>query len=113
MLIKFGLSDTNHQRGRQKLNLSIIVLEIVLTRAALAFHNLFMDMGCVFDINTVHKTVEKLTFQAGCLEKDNSLCSLAYYGRNEFKSLSSSFLCLLLFAVLFPIFTNLLPISKS
>ena len=23
-----------------------------------------MVMGCVFDINTVHKTVEKLTFQA-------------------------------------------------
>ena len=39
-------------------------LEIVITRAAPAFHNLFMVMGCVFDINTVHKTVEKLTFQA-------------------------------------------------
>ena len=37
-------------------------LEIVLTRAAPAFDNLFM--GCVFNINTVHKTVEKLTFQA-------------------------------------------------
>ena len=36
-------------------------LEIVITRAAPAFHNLFMVMGCVFDINTVHhKTVEKL-----------------------------------------------------
>ena len=40
-------------------------LEIVITRAAPAFHNLFMVMGCVFDINTVHhKTVEKLTFHA-------------------------------------------------
>ena len=38
------------------------VLEIVFTRAAPAFDNLFM--GCVFNINTVHKTVEKLTFQA-------------------------------------------------
>ena len=28
------------------------------------FHKLFMVMGCVCDINTVHKTVEKLTFQA-------------------------------------------------
>ena len=36
----------------------------------------------------------------------NSLCSRAYYGRNEFKSHSSSFLFLLLFAVLFPIFSN-------
>ena len=35
---------------------------IVFTRAAPAFDNLFM--GCVFNINTVHKTVEKLTFQA-------------------------------------------------
>ena len=39
-------------------------LEIVINRAAPAFHNLFMVKGCVFDINTVHKTVEKLTFQA-------------------------------------------------
>ena len=39
------------------------LLEIVFTRAAPAFHNLFMVMGCVFDINTVHKTIEKLTFQ--------------------------------------------------
>ena len=45
--------------------------------------------------------------------KNNSLCSRAYYGRIEFKSLSSSFLFLLLFAVLFPIFSNLFPISKS
>ena len=42
----------------------ILKLEIVITRAAPAFHKLFMVMGCVFDINTVHKTVEKLTFQA-------------------------------------------------
>ena len=41
-----------------------IILEIVITRAAPAFHKLFMVMGCVFDINTAHKTVEKLTFQA-------------------------------------------------
>ena len=39
-------------------------LEIVITRAPPAFHKLFMVMGCVFDINTVHKTVEKLTIQA-------------------------------------------------
>ena len=39
-------------------------LEIVITRAAPAFHKLFMGMGCVFDINTVHTTVEKLTLQA-------------------------------------------------
>ena len=42
----------------------LIKLEIVITRAAPAFHKLFMVMGCVLDINTVHKTVEKLTFQA-------------------------------------------------
>ena len=36
-------------------------LEIVFTRVAPAFHNLFM--GCVFNITTVHKTVEKLTFK--------------------------------------------------
>ena len=41
-----------------------VKLEIVITRAAPAFHKLFMVMGCVFDINTVHKTVENLTFQA-------------------------------------------------
>ena len=39
-------------------------LEIVITRAAPDFHKLFMVIGCVFDTNTVHKTVEKLTFQA-------------------------------------------------
>ena len=39
-------------------------LEIVITRATPAFHNLFVVMGCVFNINTVHNTVEKLTFQA-------------------------------------------------
>ena len=33
------------------------MLEIVFPRGAPAFHKLFM--GCVFDINTVHKTVEK------------------------------------------------------
>ena len=43
---------------------TIFKLEIVITRAAPAFHKMFMVMGCVFDINTVHKTVEKLTFQA-------------------------------------------------
>ena len=40
------------------------ILEIVITRAAPAFHNRFMVMGCVFDINTVHETIETLTFQA-------------------------------------------------
>ena len=38
----------------------MLKLEIVITRAAPAFHKLFMVMGCVFDTNTVHKTVEKL-----------------------------------------------------
>ena len=41
----------------------------MITRAAPAFYKLFMVMGCVFDINTVHKTVEKLTFQ--CRSKGN------------------------------------------
>ena len=44
--------------------IALSILEIVIIRAAPAFHNLFMVMSCVFDINTVHKTVEKLTFQA-------------------------------------------------
>ena len=48
----------------QTANVSFIKPEIVIPRASPAFHNLFMVMGCVFDINTVHKTVEKLTFQA-------------------------------------------------
>ena len=53
------------QLARTSLSSSVsIKLEIVFTRANPAFHNLFMVMGCVFDINTVHKTVEKLTFQA-------------------------------------------------
>ena len=39
--------------------LHVLILEIVFTRAAPAFYNLFI--GCVFNINTVHKTVEKLT----------------------------------------------------
>ena len=43
-------------------SVSRIILEIVFTRAAPAFDSLFM--GCVFNINTVNKTVEKLTFQA-------------------------------------------------
>ena len=38
----------------------MLKLEIVITRAAPTFHKLFMVMGCVFDTNTVHKTVEKL-----------------------------------------------------
>ena len=41
--------------------LSHLRLEIVFTRAAPAFDNLFM--GCAFNINNAHKTVEKLTFQ--------------------------------------------------
>ena len=40
----------------------LFTLEIVFTTAAPAFDNLFM--GCVFNINTVHKAVEKLTIQA-------------------------------------------------
>ena len=47
---------------KRGLSLEILRLEIAFTRAAPAFDNLFM--GCVFNINTVHKTVEKLTFQA-------------------------------------------------
>ena len=35
-------------------------LEIVITRAAPAFHKMFMVMGCVFDINTVHKIVNNI-----------------------------------------------------
>ena len=42
----------------------LLTLAILITRAAPAFHKMFMVMGCVLDINTVHKTVEKLTFQA-------------------------------------------------
>ena len=38
------------------------ILEIEFIRAASAFDNRFM--GCVFDINAVRKTVEKLKFQA-------------------------------------------------
>ena len=45
---------------RIKSTLAFITLEIVITRAAPAFYKLFMVMGCVFDINTVHKTVEKI-----------------------------------------------------
>ena len=48
----------------ERYNIIPILLEIVITRAAPAFHKLFMVMGCAFDTNTVHKTVEKLTFQA-------------------------------------------------
>ena len=40
-----------------KLKLPITKPEIVITRAAPAFHKLFMVLGCVFDINTVHKTI--------------------------------------------------------
>ena len=56
------MGNKSHFWG-DKVNLTI-KLEIVITRAAPAFYKLFMVMGCVFDINTVHKTVEKLTFQA-------------------------------------------------
>ena len=52
-------------RMRASLNRTLtnsISLEIVFSRAAPAFHNLFM--GCVYNLNTVQKTVvEKLTFQ--------------------------------------------------
>ena len=50
--------------GAALVNTISSILEVVFTRAAPAFHNLFMVMRCVFDINTVHKTVDKLTFQA-------------------------------------------------
>ena len=57
------MSLSYHENRKQpKPSRNIHTLEIVFTRAAPAFDNLFM--GCVFNINTVHKTVEKLTFQA-------------------------------------------------
>ena len=63
-IIKLGKPVVNSLFINNKLHLAykaiIYKLEIVFTRAAPAFHNLFM--GCVFNINTVHKTVEKLTF---------------------------------------------------
>ena len=37
------------------------ILEIVFTKAAPAFDKLLM--GCVFNINTVYKTIEQLKFQ--------------------------------------------------
>ena len=57
--------DSNERLQKKFTALLITVkLEIVITRAAPAFHKMFMVMGCVFDINAVHKTVEKLPFQA-------------------------------------------------
>ena len=56
------MSSLSNSKYKIELIVYNIVLEIVFTRAAPAFDNLFM--GCVFNINTVHKTVEKLTFQA-------------------------------------------------
>ena len=50
------------EKSSMSVIIHLITLEIVFTRAAPPFDNLFM--GCVFNINTVHKTVEKLTFQA-------------------------------------------------
>ena len=51
-----GFREVNsHQcsaRGEQQ-SIPCILLEIVITRAAPAFHKLFMVMGCVFYINTV------------------------------------------------------------
>ena len=39
-----------------RVGIKTIILEIVFTIVAPAFDNLFM--GCVFNINTVHKTVK-------------------------------------------------------
>ena len=64
MILTFDLKAVIMRRFCLLLQPLIIILEIVITRAAPAFHNLFTVMGCVFHINTVHKTVEKLTFQA-------------------------------------------------
>ena len=50
-------------RQSGKSHSKLFIREIVITRAAPAFHKLFVVMGCVFHINTVDKTVEKLTFQ--------------------------------------------------
>ena len=47
----------------------ILELEIVITRAAPAFHKLFMVLGCVYDINTVHKTVNRPGLEIG-INKD-------------------------------------------
>ena len=49
----------------------------MFTRAAPAFHNLFM--ACVFDINTVHKTVEKL-------KNRQSRTTCSYFCRREIKN---------------------------
>ena len=47
----------------------ILELEIVITRAAPAFHKLFMVLGCVYDINTVHKKVNRPGLEIG-INKD-------------------------------------------
>ena len=39
------------------------ILEIVFTRASPTFHNLFMVMGCVFDVNTVGGSKTQVTGQ--------------------------------------------------
>ena len=59
MLYVRELSPSLNVQG-DSIEAKLFILEIVITRAAPAFHKLFMVMGCVFDINTV----EKLTFQA-------------------------------------------------
>ena len=48
--------------GWKSIEITTNILEIAFSRAAPTFDNLFM--GCVFNIITVHKTFEKLTFQA-------------------------------------------------
>ena len=47
----------SHQRVLRQSHLRYLIniLEIVITRAAPAFHKLFMVTGCVFDINTVDR----------------------------------------------------------
>ena len=63
-MASYSASSHNYVNVQDFMCYLLIILEIVFTRAAPAFHNLLMVMGFVFDINTVHKTVEKLTFQA-------------------------------------------------
>ena len=65
--------------------ITTLKLEIVITRAAPAFHNLFMVMGCVFDINTVHKTVKKINVSSILLKFDIHVNSLQYLSVNLLK----------------------------
>ena len=61
---KYSLTHISYTLAIRKHAL-ILKLGIAFTRAAPDFDNLAVYCrGCVFNINTVHKTVEKLKFQA-------------------------------------------------